>query len=210
MRALLCLALLALLAAPALAGGGHKPGPKPPKPFKVSGAVFADNRAINFAGKRVTYTPDADNKVDIVSNLLRANLTWQLVGKAGEGSTPANQSIYSVNWAFGAVVKTEINTTTGALSVELIDTKVTPIRPCKGKRLGPLVTITYEAERHRDRKVEIVVKPFIKIELVQKYIKPLNRWVKGTYATHLDVFVTLTEKPKEVLTGVLPQGLLLG
>ena len=147
------------------------------------------------------------------------------------------------------MVKTEINTTTGALSVELIDTKVTPIRPCKGKRLGPLVsswscglfqqqrtprclvlcfvreascnqpatpvttracasicapaltrrihafvssshpqvTITYEAERHRDRKVEIVVKPFIKIELVQKYIKPLNRWVKGTYATHLDV-----------------------
>ncbi len=28
-------------------------------------AVFADNRAINFAGKRVTYTPDADNKVDV-------------------------------------------------------------------------------------------------------------------------------------------------
>lgn len=209
MRALLCLALFALLAAPALAFGGPKP--KPPKPFKVSGAVFADNKAINFAGKKVTYTPDADNKVDIVSNLLRANLTWQLVGKAGEGSTPANQSIYSVNWAFGAVVKTEINTTTGALSVELISDTIKPIRPCRNLRLGPLVTISYEAARHRDREVEIVVKNIgIKIKIVQKYIKPLNRWVKGTYATHLDVFVTLTEKPKEVLTGVLADGILLG
>lgn len=50
------------------------------------------------------------------------------------------------------------------------------------------MTISYEAARHRDREVEIVVKNIgIKIKIVQKYIKPLNRWVKGTYATHLDV-----------------------
>lgn len=48
MRALLCLALFALLAAPALAFGGPKP--KPPKPFKVSGA----GEAVLGAGRRCT------------------------------------------------------------------------------------------------------------------------------------------------------------
>lgn len=49
------------------------------------------------------------------------------------------------------------------------------------------MTISYEAERHRDRKVEIVVRPFIKITLVQPFIKPLNRWQKGEHAPFLNV-----------------------
>ena len=52
------------------------------------------------------------------------------------------ESVYSVNWAFGAVVKTEINTTTGALSVELISDTIKPIRPCRNLRLGPLVSFS--------------------------------------------------------------------
>ena len=51
-----------------------------------------------------------------------------------------NQSVYSVNWAFGAVVRTEINTTTGHLSVDLISDKIKAIKPCRNLKLGPLVS----------------------------------------------------------------------
>lgn len=46
--------------------------------------------------------------------------------------------MYSVNWAYGAVVKTDINTTTGALAVTLFGDKgPRPIRPCRDLQLGP-------------------------------------------------------------------------
>ncbi len=56
-----------------------------------------------------------------------------------------NQSVYSVNWAFGAVVRTEINTTTGHLSVDLISDKIKAIRPCRNLKLGPLVSWSYHS-----------------------------------------------------------------
>ncbi|KAI7843446.1 hypothetical protein COHA_002924 [Chlorella ohadii] len=196
MRALLCIALLvAVLAAPALANNR-------PKPYKVSGKILSDNRGVGFDGKRLTWTP-TDGKLNIVSNLQRPGLTWQLVGKTTAGPTPGNQSVYSVNWAFGAVVRTEINTTTGHLSVDLISDKIKAIKPCRNLKLGPLVYISYEAKWGHPRTVEIVVKPAIKILIVQPFIRSKSRTSPGAYAPWLEVFVTLTEKPKETLTGAL-------
>ncbi len=52
--------------------------------------------------------------------------------------------MYSVNWAFGAVVKTEVNTTTGALAVTLFSDKgPRPIRPCRDLQLGPKASLVF-------------------------------------------------------------------
>lgn len=209
MRAVLAFALLSLLAAPALAWGG--PGPKPPRPpvFKpLHGAILADSRAVNFAGKRITWASTGGN-VTIVANYDRPELKWSLVGKAGVGSDILTESLYSVSWAFGAVVKAEIDTTNDAnpLSVNLYGDKVVPIRAGKTLTLGPQVTISYKADRACDRTVTITVRNIgVSVVITQKYLKPVRRYQKGTYADYLSAGVKIAKAPgtNETLTGVLP------
>lgn len=70
------------------------------------------------------------------------------------------ESVYSVNWAYGAVVKTEVNTTTGALAVTLFGDKgPRPIRPCRDLQLGPKASgaVLVESERSTARRCALIV-----------------------------------------------------
>ncbi|PRW61229.1 ribulose bisphosphate carboxylase oxygenase activase [Chlorella sorokiniana] len=212
MRAVLAFALLALLAAPALAKGNwiHAPSPAPapkPKPFRVSGAVLANSQAVNFGGKKITWASNGGN-VTIVANFDRPELKWSLVGKAAAGSVVNTESLYSVSWAFGAVVKTTINTTDAAnpLAVTLFGDKAVPIRPGKTLNLGPQVTISYKADRRCDRIVTITVRNIgVSVVITQKYLKPVRHWQQGSYADYLTAAISITKKPAETLTGILPR-----
>lgn len=205
MRAFIVCAVLALLTASAQANNNKNWGNNKPR-YEATGTVLADNKGVGFDGKPYTWTADAadQNKVDIVSNVQRAGgkMQWRLLGKAADGPTVGSQSLYSVSWLYGAVVTAELDPATNNLSVNLISNKVTPVRANRPLVLSRDVIISYQAW-WRSRKVEILVKPLIKIVITQPWLKPLAPGQLGEFADYLVVKVTLLSVPDGPLTGDL-------
>lgn len=219
MRALLTIALLALLATSSLAkpqgppnGKPEGPGGKRPPPFKpLTGTVLAAGKVKGFDGKVADWEPDTpEGKVNIVSDLDNTPMKWQVVGQAFEDDEGL-WNLNSVSWAYGVVVKATVvedvdraGNPFNKLTVQLFNgtNKAKAILPGR-LNLGKLVSITYKDERRQDRVVEIVVKPFIKIVIVQPYIKPATRFERGSYADYLRATVVLTKEPQNAPTGIL-------
>lgn len=97
------------------------------------------------------------------------------------------ESLYSVSWAFGSVVKAELDADTNKLAVTFFGDKTVPIREGRTLTLGPKAVVSYTVDKERNRLVNIAVKGQIDIDIRQAYLKPLKKWGKGTYADALEV-----------------------
>lgn len=84
------------------------------------------------------------------------------------------------------MVTAELDPATNNLSVNLISNKVTPVRANRPLVLSRDVIISYQAW-WRSRKVEILVKPLIKIVITQPWLKPLAPGQLGEFADYLVV-----------------------
>lgn len=91
-----------------------------------------------------------------------------------------------MSWAYGAVVIAELDPATNNLSVKLISNKVTPVRANRPLVLSRNVIINYQAW-WRSRKVELLVKPIIKIVITQPWLPPLAPGQQGEFADYLVV-----------------------
>lgn len=211
MRLLLALALVALLAAPALAWKPDGPWSKPPRPFRpITGFLLDNSQAITFRGRKVTWeSPDDGSKLNIVSNKVTSKLTWSLVGVAGVGDDILTESLTSVAWAYGSVVNATIDPVTNKLSVNFYGdggkgATTVAIKEGKTFTLGPKVSISNRVDKYHNRRVNILVKGLIDITITQAYVKPLRSKGRGTYASALEVKATLLSvQPKDELSGVL-------
>ncbi|KAI7844898.1 hypothetical protein COHA_001547 [Chlorella ohadii] len=234
MRTLLYLALLAL-AAPALAN--NWPPQKAPRFEAVGTALANNKGVGFDGKPYTWTADPVNGAVNIVSDLLHKPMKWQLVGVAADGptlhgfasstSTPQSnpkqtplynplpfggdpqgqQSLVSVSWAYGAVVKTDVDPLTTDLKVVLYGNKVIEITPRRPFVLGGLSITSSGGKWSRwgvtPRKVEITVRPLIKIIITQPWLPPLAPGQKGAFAPYLEVKVVLTEKPQNLLTGDL-------
>lgn len=100
---------------------------------------------------------------------------------------PLQTSLTSVAWAYGAVVRAELDSN-GNMAATLDFKRIWRGTPLN---LGPLVTISYPRDRCwkgwcHHRVVEITVRPFIKIAISQAWV-PAGAGAPGSWADALEV-----------------------
>lgn len=107
------------------------------------------------------------------------------------GDPQGQQSLVSVSWAYGAVVKTDVDPLTTDLKVVLYGNKVIEITPRRPFVLGGLSITSSGGKWSRwgvtPRKVEITARPLIKIIITQPWLPPLAPGQKGAFAPYLEV-----------------------
>lgn len=212
---LLCGALLALLAAPALANNYRPPKPR----CDPTGTFLGDGTGVDFQGNSYNWTANAQNLVDILSKNGNAVLPPSKDAPAGfylNGAVDAvTGKLTYVAWSYGATVSAQIKETGFGLKNDKFLVLALNGKPIKRNplNLGPLVTIS----RSRDvcwgryirtckpRVVTIVVRPWFKIEISQPWVAGALPGQKGSFADYLDVKVTVTRDIKLPLSGWLGQ-----
>ncbi|PRW60928.1 serine protease [Chlorella sorokiniana] len=190
---------------------GDRLHPWTPPPFRpVTGTVLADNTGTGFDGKPVTYTGAKGAPLDIISSVPTKGVGWYLNGILTDGSSPGSRALGYVAWSYGATLAAQASPN-GRLAVTLNNT---PIRQGHAPDLGKLVTVRYPRDSCRrgwcaDRLLEITVRPFITVTIIQPWISGATWGSRGTFVPWLQVKVTLLQKPGQQPTGVLGQTILV-